>query len=353
MKKNLYAFLFLMFIAVGARAQDGFDQLIRSTPADATKLINAYSNPLFKGLGFGLNSGWTNTAKTKGFLHFDVRITASYITPPVSDKSFDVTKIGLSNHVQPAGSATIAQTFNGSKNLSGPTMNVFDDNGNKVTSFDMPSGQLSFTAAPQLQATVGLVQNTDVTVRYIPDVKFSDDIGTIGMFGFGLKHNIAQDFNSLKHPVPFDLSVAFGYSRLNYSKGLNVQPESGAQPLNAQQSTDFRNQKIDGHINSFLVQAILSKKFLVFTPFVAVGYNTAKTEVGLLGNYPITSSAVPVTGQKFYTSYNNPVNITNSNVDGVRGDLGFQLDLAFFRFYASYSLSQSYNMANAGIGLSF
>src|ERR1700761_4201691 len=77
----------------------GFDQLIKSSPGDATKLLQNFAEPLFKGFGIGLNSGWNNTAKTKKLLHFELRITANVAMVPTSDQTFDVTKIGLSSHL--------------------------------------------------------------------------------------------------------------------------------------------------------------------------------------------------------------------------------------------------------------
>lgn len=54
-------------------AQSDVSGLIKSSPADATKLAQAYLKPLFKGLGVGLNSGWNNTAHSKNLLRFDLR----------------------------------------------------------------------------------------------------------------------------------------------------------------------------------------------------------------------------------------------------------------------------------------
>src|SRR5882757_7664160 len=101
--KKLYILLFaatFLFIAPGAYAQGGFSALIKSGPADATKLVNAYGEPLFKGIGVGLNSGWYSSAKAKKLLGFDLRISASATFVPTSDKTFDVSKIGLSSNVR-------------------------------------------------------------------------------------------------------------------------------------------------------------------------------------------------------------------------------------------------------------
>ncbi|MDO3641583.1 DUF6588 family protein [Mucilaginibacter sp. L3T2-6] len=351
MKKS-YLFTFfiaLLLAALRAGAQDSFSGLIKSSPEDATKLLNAYAMPMFRGLGIDQNSGWTNTAKTKGLLKFDLRITASATFISSADKTFDVTKIGLSNHVRPANpNEIIAPTFGGKKN-DGPLMNIYDDNGQKVGEFNTPAGVLSVIPAPQVQVTVGIIQNTDVTLRAIPKVSAGSDVGSISMIGFGIKHDIMQDIAGKRADalIPFDLSIALGYSHLNLNKSLQVDPDEGAQPKDSHQSTDFSNQHIEGNFNSFMGEVIISKKLLAFTPFLAVGYNTTHAAVAAIGNYPVTTGGTLFNST--YTTFTNPVSISENVVSGVRADLGFQLTLGFFRFYASGSIAQ-YKSVNAGIG---
>lgn len=344
---KLYTFALaavLSAVALKSNAQDGFDELIRSNSKDATTLFNAYATPLFKGFGTGLNSGWNNTAATKKLLHFDLRITANGAFVPAVDKTFDVTKIGLTNQVRldPTSPTSIAQTFGGDKDAPAPLMALYDKSGNKVGNFTMPDAVIHVIPAPTIQLTVGLIKNTDVTFRITPDIKVGDDVGKVGMFGIGFKHNIIKDF------VPassFDLAVAVNYNRIKYTKDLDVQPEGGATPSPGS-SNNFSGQTIDATFSGTNVQAILSKKLLFFTPFISVAYQTAKTDVGVLGNYPVQNS--PTT----YETITNPVKINQTNVNGLRTDVGFQLNLAVFRIYASGSLGE-YKSVNGGIGLGF
>ena len=128
---------------------------------------------------------------------------------------------------------------------------------------------------------------------------------------------------------------------------LDVQPQSGSLPAPGSTNNNFDNQYVEGHFNNFQAQAIISKKFTVFTPFLSVGYNTSKTNVAAIGNYPITTTAVA--GQEFYQSFTNPISIKETSISSMRADIGFQLELGFFRFYTSYSAAQ-YQSVNAGIG---
>ena len=349
MKKIYYliAALILIVTAQRAAAQDGFSDLLKSSPGDAGKLISAYGKPLFKGFGVGMNSGWTNTAKTKKLLHFELRITASAAFTPVADKTFDVTKIGLSSNIAPADpNQTTAQTIGGDKNIDGPTMNI-KSNGQTVSTLRLPSGNLSVIPSPQVQLTVGLVQNTDVTLRLIPKISLGSS-GSVSMLGFGVKHDLMQYFaGKAAKVIPFDLSIMLAYSRLNLTAKLDVQPDNNTvhDPGDANKNNDFSNQHTDGHFSSFLAEAIISKKLLFFTPFLAVGYNTASTDLATIGNYPVT------TGNNTYTVFTNPVSISENSLSGFRADVGFQLNLGI-RIYASASLAQ-YKSVNAGIGFGF
>ncbi len=352
MKKRYTLFITFMLLAPAfkAHAQGGFSDIIKVSPGDATKLIQAYGDPLFKGFGVGMNSGWTNTAKTKKLLHFELRITASGAFTPNSDKSFDVTKLGLSDGVGPKDpNQTIAPTIGGERNNDGPVMNIYDAQHIKVNEFTLPSGKLPVIPSPQVQLTVGLVQNTDVTVRLIPNTKFGTEVGSVNMIGFGLKHDLTQYmFGPAKKLVPFDLSVLLGYSRLNLDASLNVKPQDGAvhDPTDPNKNNDFSNQHTDAHFTSFLAEVIISKKLLFFTPFLAVGYNTAHANLAAIGNYPVTTN---VNGD--YSVYTDPININEKTISGFRADIGFQLNLGI-RIFASASLAQ-YKSVNAGIGFGF
>jgi hypothetical protein len=358
--KKLYTLsitVVLIFAVLRADAQNGngngngggngFGQLIKSSPADATLLFQNYAEPLFRGLGTGLNSGWNNTAKTKKFLHFDLRITANVAQVPTSDQSFDVTKIGLSNHLQvdPSSTTNMAPTFGGNKNGATPLMDIKDNSGSTVGTFNMPNGVIQYVPAPNIQLTIGIFRNTDLTVRTTPTINIGSNSGSVQMIGFGLKHDIIQDFAGKGKTKPFDLAIAINYNRINYNAPLNVQPDNGTQPASGS-SSDFSNQRVNGYFSGTNVQAIISKKLLFFTPFFSVAYQSANTNLGILGNYPIT------TGSGVYSTVTDPVHINETSISGFRADAGFQLNLLVLRIYASVSEGQ-YLSANAGIGLGF
>lgn len=336
-----------------AFAQEDVSDLIKSSPADATKLANAYLTPLFKGFGIGLNSGWNNTAATKGVGKFEIRVSASGAIVPDAGKSFDVTKLGLSSKVSVGSGGNIAPTVGGSDSAPTPTLNVKDGSGNTLESFTLPKGAgLPLIPAPQVQATVGLPKSIDLTLRLMPKVKLGD-AGEIGMVGGGVKVDLLRMLSKKGAKIaPFSVALGVGFTQFNYSLPLDVTPPSGSVPKDASQVKDFTTQEISAKFSGTNIEAIISKKLLFFTPFLSVGYMTAKTDVGLKGNYPIVTDGVIVgsTVVKQYTSFTDPITIKQTDINGLTTTLGLKLNLTILRIFGSYSMAE-YNSFNAGIGL--
>lgn len=343
--------LFLL-AAAPAFSQSDVSGLIKAGPDDATRLAQAYLKPLFKGIGVGLNSGWNNSAHSKNLLRFDFRLGLTGAVVPPKDEIFDVTKIGLSNNVRPTNpSQTQTPTVAGG---SGNTqLTVYDSNNQALETFTLPKGTgLGLIPAPQLQGTVGLSRGIDFTLRAMPKINLGQNYGSIGMFGGGLKLEVLPLISGIVDKIfPLDLAVAIGYTQFTYDVPLDVPAPSGSQPAPGQTNQDFSNQRIEAKFSGINTEAIISKKFLIFTPFVSVGYNKAKTDGGLKGNYPMITGA-NLLGQKTYTVFTDPVNINQTDISGFRSNIGFQLNLAFFRIYGSYSMAE-YNSFNGGIGFGF
>lgn len=361
--KQLYKFSSVAFIAllgfgsIGTSQAQDISELVKFGPADATKLAQAYLSPAFKGFGFGMNSAWYNSAKAKTLGRFDLKIQATGALIPTKDQSFNLSSLGLSDRVKFAPNAMAPTIFG--KSEEGPEVTLLDDKGNEVSSFNMPEGTgVNIAPSPQIELTVGLIRGTDVTVRYTPKVTV-EDAGTVQAYGFGIKHEITKYLfpGKTEKIVPFDIALSFGYNKLkadyNIAKEdqLNEDPSTQNQDLNQRLAVDFSGYTID---------AILSKKLAIFTPFVSVGYNTAKSELGVLGKYtfqsgynnlPLPAPAnTPDLNSPKYSSLTDPIQISQKDISGLRANVGFALHLLIFRIYGAYSIGQ-YQAVTAGIGL--
>jgi len=336
--KNLYfPRLFMSFFLIAsfqvANAQQNVGDLFKSGPADATKLINAYFDPLYKGLGVGLSDGWTNTAKSKGFLKFEVRVSASAAIVPQSARSYDVNTLGLSNIKPAAGASSIGPTAFGN-DREGGRMQIYTSNGMPTTTFfNLPQG-VGFHIVPsaQIQATLGLPKNIDISLRAMPKIKLSDDLGSLSMIGVGAKVELLPLFMEKDELIPVDIAISGGFTQYKYTLPLNIN------------NTANSDQKIDATFNGVNIDAIISKKILFFTPFASVGYQTSTTNLKALGTYSFD------TGNGTSVSYTDPVSVKQKDIDGLKASVGFQLKFGFFKLYGSYTAAK-YNLFNAGIGL--
>jgi hypothetical protein len=329
--KTLLAFSALL-LPLNLLAQEEIGDLFKSSPQDATKLVDAYMKPLFKGMGLGLNSGWNNTAKTKNFLRFDLRITGTAALVPEKDQTFNAGALGLTTIKPATGSNGIGPTAFGNDS-PGAKMEIYTSGGAATgQTFNLPQGTgLKFAPAPQIQLTVGLPKNIDVSLRLVPNVKLGEDIGTINQFGLGAKVELLPLIKGKSDKIiPFDLAIALGFTNTTYTLPLDIN------------NGKYSNQEVEIKFKGFNAEAIISKKLLFFTPFASIGYNTSNSSLSASGTYDFQTAGGTAT-------FTNPISLKNSEINGLKASLGFQLNLAFLRIYASYTAAQ-YSYVNAGIG---
>jgi len=328
------AFTLSPFIAF---SQSDIGDLFKSGPQDAQKLVGAYISPLFKGLGTGLNSGWTNTAKAKKPFRFDLRIIGTMAFVPNMDKAYDVNQLGLEN-IRPADPhKSVGPTIFGEKK-DGPLMEIYDRNfpDPDPATFNLPKGiGLNYVPSPQVQLTLGLLKYVDVSLRLVPDIKIED--GKLNMFGAGAKIELLPILLGKKQKItPFDLAVTFGYTKLNYNLPLTLEDQT------------THDQVIDVKMDGYSAEALISKKIAFFTPFVSIGLHRSESKLNALGSYDFDIAVTPLTptGKKTFV---NPISLEQTDINGLKATLGFQLHVSFFRIFASYTQAQ-YSYGNVGIG---
>ena len=293
---------------------------------DAKALIEAYISPLGNSLGAGLNNGWYNTAKPHKLGGFDVTITANFVLINDDVKSFKIEDIVRGGMFNGEGSSS---TILGN-NEGGLVELVFPDS-TLNTNIQLPNGlNIPTIPLPMLQAGIGLIKGTEVNVRYIPDLKFGKS-GKVGVIGFGIKHDILQ-WLPIVDKVPIDLSIQAGYTKITSSIEL-IDPSGNIS------TPSIAN--LD--IGATTINLLLSKKLLMFTPYVGVGYNSSKTSFFVDGKYNfVDDQYIPVEAlTKFeFASKNN-----------FRTNIGFRFNIAVIALQANYTFSE-YPTATVGIGIS-
>jgi len=306
MKKNILTILAVL---------TGLSSFSQNATEDGKKLIKAYISPLGNSLGAALNNGWYNTAKPHKLGGFDITVTANIVMIPNNAKIFNITE---SNE----------NTFSGGET---PTI-LGSGDGVQVTyageSSDMPKGlNIPIIPLPMLQGGIGLIKGTELDFRYMPELKIGS-AGKVGLFGVGLKHDILQ-WVPIVDKIPIDLSIQAGYTKLSSEIKL-IDPTATISP---QANLD---------VSATTVNLILSKKLLMFTPYLGLGYNSTQTTFNVKGNYNVAGLAIDVS---------DLTEIDFGSNNNFRANIGFRFNIAVLALQANYTFSE-YPTATLGAGIS-
>jgi hypothetical protein len=335
--------LLLSITSTNAQLFDGIENILFTSTEDARILAEGYTAPIGKTLTYALNSGWATSAKTHKKLGFGLTIGGAAPFVPSADKVF--TPTGLTSLSVPSGSL--------------PT--VFGEGGDQTLKFTLVSddiplldeqqydGELTFPGglkdelplgtvpAPIVQASVGVVFDTDLLIRFIPTIEMQGS--KFSLTGFGLKHNIMQYFGPLDR-LPLNVSVLAAISKASFEYDLSDSSFGG----------DSTNRKMTFEADTFTVQALASIDLPVVSAFAGLGYNAGDSQFDVRGdysiNYEIAGFPDPIS-----RVLEDPISIA-SEASGVMGIIGARLNLLFLKIFANYTI-QEYNTLTAGISFNF
>jgi hypothetical protein len=179
---------------------------------------------------------------------------------------------------------------------------------------------------PMLQAGVGLIKNTEIDVRFMPEIKMKG-VST-GLFGVGVKHDILQ-WLPIVDKIPIDVSFQAGYTKLS-SQIMLEDPNSNEK---AEANLDVR---------ATTFNILLSKKIAMFTAYTGLGYNSTKTTFNVDGKYNIA-------GLDFDVNELTEFEFESNN--NLRANIGFRFQIAVLAIQANYTFSK-YPVATVGLGIS-
>jgi hypothetical protein len=311
--------------------------------SDASKLMSAYLNPMVEGLSYSFNGGWYHTAKAHNSLGFDFGVSVNAVFVPKSKNYFTPSSLGLQNTTLISPTSGKAPTVMGP---SDPTtyQTSADINGDgtidQIVTIDGPEGvdfkenfKVSGVVAPTAQLGIGIYKNTDLKIRWMPEVKASDS--RVRLFGIGVLHDIKQHIPGIK-TLPFDLSVLVAFTNIKGSTITSL-------PEFPKPSNDQRQQLMDYSMKAWLFQALISKKISVVTFYGGIGYNTIKTNADLRGSYVIVSN--PEIALK------DPLSLGFKN-KSFKVTAGVRFKFGPIYLNGDYSL-QEYNTLSVGLGVAF
>ncbi|MES2690140.1 MAG: DUF6588 family protein [Bacteroidota bacterium] len=371
MKKLIYTASFLLIasglITSHVSAQSDMSLFLRTGLNDGNKLLDAYSTPLLKSFGAGLNAGWFNTAKVHGLGGFDITIAPNITFAPKSDQTFDFNTLGLSSQVRlaPGQGNTFQSVFGSDKKADVELVARYpgstQDSARRVS---LPGGiGLNLFVVPTAQIAVGIGFGTEIAIRFLPQVGVSD--AKIGMFGFAVKHDFKRWIPAIKE-LPFDLSAMFGYTSMNASvKATSLQADGQSRTTYNPNPGKSYSQETEFTSSAYTFNVLLSKKIAFFTPYLGLGYQAATTTLKLKGEYPVTdinSSFDPTYGgtgvydpsvknhhPQYVNEIKDPISI-DGKLSGARATLGFRLKFGPMTFHTDYTFAE-YDVASIGLGV--
>lgn len=340
MKNLIFSILTLSLSVTSVNAQlfDGIENILLTSTEDARILAEGYTAPIGKTLTYALNSGWATSAKTHKKLGFGLTIGGAAPFVPDVDQVF--TPTGLTSLSVPSGSLSTVFGEGGDQELNFS----FSESvlGNEIEyegKLSFPGGlkdelPLGTVPASIVQASVGVVFDTDLLVRFIPTMEMQGS--TFSLTGFGLKHNIMQYFGPLDK-LPLNVSVLAALSKASFEYDLSDSTFGG----------NSTNRKMTFEADTFTIQALASIDLPIISAFAGLGYNAGDSRFNVSGDYSIDYGITGI-GPRIFK---DPISIA-SDASGVMGIVGARLNLLFLKIFANYTI-QEYNTLTAGISFNF
>lgn len=282
------------------------------------KLIEAYFTPMAESFGSSLNNGWYNTAKPHSLGGFDLTFTLNTVIIPNSAKTFNIEDAGgdvfTSNSTK-----TDASTIFGSSD--GTAMTYNHSTSGVSTSFTLPGGfKTPALPLPMIQAGIGLIKNTAIDIRYMPELKIGD-AGKVNLFGVGAKHDLLQWIPGVGDAIPMSLSIQGGYTSLNTE-------------------LEISDQKVSLNTKATTINLVASKKLLMVTGYAGVGYNSATTTFASNANFELSG-----------IQFDEKVEMTFESNNNIRANIGLRFNITVVTIQADYTFSE-YPTATLGLGVS-
>lgn len=345
--------VFLACIQTNTKGQaKELGNFVAAGPENAELLLDAYLSPWLNAFGGSLTGGWYNTAKPHKLGGFDVTMTFNTAFVPSKYKSFDVDALQLESLVRATGTNPVSPTVAGLKE-PGPQMQ-YDLMGFQQDAFELPMGTgFSYVPTPMVQIAVGLWKGTEIMGRFLPRFSFKD--ARVGMWGFGLKHDIKQWIPGLKETPVLNISIMGGYTQLNSGLGLDVTPESvGLDGLFPDDESIWENQKMILKTSSFTANLLVSADLPIVTFYGGFGFANTKTNLKFEGYFPMI--VVDEMGLPDFQAIENPIDFEVKNQDGgitkPRLSIGMRLKFGVFTMHFDY-VKANFNVASFGLGISF
>lgn len=262
----MHKFLFAVCLGFSLSANAQFED-VNAVAEDLIFLTEKYISPAAEASAYQASGGWFSNFTPKKLWDVEVSLQFNALLIPKKAKTFLIDEAELQN-ISVQGSQTFAYSPTA---LGGDNVQVLEGSINgEVFEFDAPEGiNDSSVKHGQIQAAVGLWKQTNLIVRYAPNIKINKT--KYQSFGVGLSHHLNQWINPLKNSS-YNFGVLVNYSNYKVNDDFN--------------EADL----ILGTINSIAVSGtsfggsfVASKSIKQFDFSTAIGFMSSKFEYSVGG----------------------------------------------------------------------
>ncbi|PQJ30551.1 hypothetical protein BST92_00725 [Nonlabens arenilitoris] len=267
---------------------------------DLLLISDRYVQPAAEASVMQSSAGWYHSANSLDKYKVTIALHANALVFPSSKKNFDINNDDLLNlTIRGDESTTIPTTLGGEQR----TFFDFTIDGEEYEFQAFEGIDTGFLAYPFLQVGVGLWQETELLLRYSPNIKI--DKSDYAIYGIGVKHNLSQYF--FKGDRPVELAFLTSYSLFDLNLSFNpyeLRSDDNFPPLAV-----IDGSLVDAH--AILFQIIASKNYKDWTFSSGVAYNRSWIDYELSGDDGI-----------FLQTLNQVLEVLSETQDSYKVDVG-------------------------------
>ena len=326
----------LFFICACISSAQNTSEDLTNFVTDMVFMSKQYVAPAATASAYQSSGAWYNSAKSIGKFKLDFSVHINTLFIPEKQKSFIVKNSNFNSLVLQNSSLQQSEIPTA---LGGDTNTFFDftieENQYELQAFE--GVKVNVLAHPYLQASVGLWNETDLTLRFSP--KITIDASNYSIIGAAIKHNVWQYLRNQKKST-FELAVLVSYSKFDlnlYFDPVNIKPvgsSSETEPL-----TTLNSVIIDA--DSWLIQTIASKKINKFEFSGSIGFTQNKFNYLIGGKEGLVLDL-----------FNNLLTLLDESKTYFKGDIGLNYFFKNKNWYLSSTVSLG-TFANANVAIHY
>ena len=288
---------------------------------DALFFSDQYVTPVTDAAVYQSISGWIRTPKKPELWDVGFSLHTNIFFTPQRDRTFTISNSDFSFfHLQEGASATVPTAVGNDYQV-----NLIGYLGNSEVKLKTPEGiDMKTVAYPYLQGSLGLWYGTEFVVKYSPEVKLKKS--NYQVYGFGLKHNISQYFDSLT-AKKIHVAVLAAYSKEDVSFNfLDIRTDYGTLGIN----------RINGLVDTWQFQGSGSKEFGNWEAMGSFMVTSSSIKYKVSGETGSIENIIPfqaTVNQRLKEIYKTRVNyIGEAAIKYTIGNFNVQTILAFGKF---------------------